>query len=458
MKAVLRLMTINFSDPGMRVFLGICVVVFAVTFSLQHTVLEAMPPARRSLFVMQFILLAGFLVPWSLIHPRSVIVSGWKLVPWARHKIVIATATIITLLAAVSGFCYVAGMAGDMGDYSGYLVESVATFPSTFVLLSLFGLQIMASATAVWRQVAIGLVGVGAFVAGTVYSMARGLPRVTDEMLGGLVWLAFGASVLAWVLGGWWFVSRRPVAATRSWRLREFFAGLRARRLLRQGPVVTQIRGRWSPMVRMPTVFSWFLLSLAPLLSQPVGARDGFITAAAFFAFLGGLRAVVITLETVRSARILWLVSGNRDELFQTCSRMLIRNTTYIGACAGIALFAIAWSADRVTLEGNVVGILSGFSLCVFVPHLAIYMGLHGASLPESAMWGFSNVWIIIGFVTVLPVVYAFTDLPYDATGLLSIYAAITLLSMLAVRWRARRTWRRVDWAFLPTLSPAVKN
>lgn len=453
MKAVLRLMMINFADPGMRVFLGICVLVLVGTFFLQHTVMAEMPPARRSVFVLQFMLLAGFLVPWALIHPRGFIARGWSLVPWARLKVVLSAGLTITLLAAVSALCYVAGMSGTSSEAWHYFAESAATFPSTFVLLSLFGLQILASAAPPWRQVAAGMVGIGLFVVAIVYSMARGLPQVTDEAFRAGIWLAFGACVLAWLMGGWWFVNRRATAAAGDWNLFGYFDRLRAKHLLRKGPVATLLQARWNPQTRTPMVLSWIVLSFGPLSSRPAGQRDGFIVAAAFFALLTGMRAVYVTYDTVRSARVLWLMSGNRDELFGTCSRILIRNTTFIGCCAGLGLLAVAWLADRVVFEGNVVGIASGLALCVFVPQLAVYLGLHGMSLPEPARWRFWSIWLVlIIFAAFVPVMHALANFEYDATGVLSACAAIAFLWMLVLRQRARHWWRRVDWTFLPAM------
>jgi len=214
-KAVLRLMVLNFADPGTRVFVGLCIAAIAGSFVLQHTLAAELPPARRSLFVMQFMVLTLFMVPWSLLHPRSPIARSWALVPWARLKLVISTALTIALLSVVSALCYVAGISENVGGPTRYLAESLTTIPSTFVLLSLFGLQILASASTVPRRIALGMVSLGGFGLAIVHSMAHGLPRITDESAAAGVWLAFSASVLAWVLGGWWFVNRRPAAATR---------------------------------------------------------------------------------------------------------------------------------------------------------------------------------------------------------------------------------------------------
>jgi hypothetical protein len=450
-KAVLRLMMLNFADPGRRVLLGLCIVAIAGGFVLQHTVAADLPPARRSMFVMQFMVLTAFIVPWSLIHPRGPIARSWALVPRARPKLLISTALTITLLSLVAALCWVAGTSETVGGMARYLSESLATVPSTFVLLSMFGLQILASASTVPRRIVLGLVSLGGFVVAIVYSMARGLPRITDDATAEGVWLAFAASVLAWVVGGWWFVNRRPVAQVRGGTLREQFEAWRANRLLRQDPVAALLRSRWSANSRWPVLVSWVGISFAPLLTQPRGARDGFIFAAVFFAMFSGMRAMGVTYETVRGARLLWLLRGTRDDLFRTCSRMLTRNTTTIGCCAALVLLATACATGRVSLESNIAGIVAGFSLCVFVPYLAVYLGLYGASLPAPARWRFVNIRLVIfAFVALTPGAYAFAHLAFDATGVLSVYAAITLVSVLVMRRRARRAWRGVDWTFLP--------
>jgi hypothetical protein len=400
---------------------------------------------------MQFMVLTAFMVPWSMLHPRGPVARSWALVPWARLKLVISTALTITLLSVVSALCYVAGISEIVGGPARYLAESLTTIPSTFVLLSLFGLQILASASTVPRRIALGMVSLGSFVLAIVYSMARGLPRITDETAAAGVWLAFSASVLAWVLGGWWFVNRRPAAATRGGTWRERLEAWRANRLLRQDPVAVLLRSRWSAMSHWPVLLSWFGFSILQLLPQPTKERDGFIVAAAFFAMFSGMRALAVTYETVRGARLLWLVSGTRDDLFRTCSRMLTGHTTTIGLVAGLVLFATAWLTGRVSVEGNFAGIAAGFSLCVFAPYLAVCLGLYGASLPAPARWGFVNVGIVIfAFVALPPSAFSFAFREYDATGLLCIYAAVTLALVLVMRPRARRAWKRVDWTFLP--------
>jgi hypothetical protein len=438
-------MALNFADPGTRVIQGLCCLAIVGSFALQHTVAAELPAARRSIFVMQFMVLTAFLLPWSLIHPRGAMVLSWALVPWARLKLVISTALTITLLAVVSALCYVAGSSESVGSVSRYLAESFATIPSTFVLLSLFGLQILASASTMPRRIALGIVSLGAFVVAIVYSMARGLPRITDDAGASGVWLAFIASVLALVLGGWWFVIRRPAAAERGGPWLERVEAWRADRLLRGDPVAALLRSRWSAMSRWPMLVGWLGFSFTPLMSQPAGGRDSFVLAAAFFGMFSGMRALALTFETVRGARLLWLVSGTRDDLFRTCSRMLTRNTTIIGCCAGMLLFSIGWAAGRIPLEGNIVGIVTGFAMCVLAPYLAVYLGLYGSSLPAPARWR-----MIFIAVALTPSVYAFGYRAFDATGVLYLYAAITLVSVPVMRARARRAWQSVDWTFLP--------
>jgi hypothetical protein len=439
-KAVLQLMTLNFSDAGKRFMLGACLFAVGVCFVLQLTVLADNAAARRSLFTVQIMLLVPMMVPWSLMHPRGALAAGWALMPWAKLKFVwsIALTTALVALAAAALF---AGGVGETGV--------LAAFASTFTLVSLMMLPLLASATSVGRQVGIALAATGTYVVCMVHAMARGMPHIFDEATAAAVWLAFAATVSAWILGGWWFVTRaggssRPRSA---WAFTDFVDRLRSAYLLRQGAASTLLKARWGSTSGAAALALFLVCSLVAMLVQPPNT-DGYLGALALFSVATGIRALLLGQATARHARALWLVRGDRATLFRECEDLLVRNILTIALVSSLALWPCAWLLRQ---PPSAAQLMNGFALGALMPLFFAYGGLLLMAVPARVHWWAGG--FLVGACTLWMFGTAFRTVTFaaqDAGDSLAALALVAAVLALVCRLLARRAWRTLDWTFLP--------
>lgn len=446
MKSVLRLMALSYAGPGKPALLGIWGFVLVTTLALQALLLTDQPPeARRGLFGAQLIMLCAVMFPWSLANARAASSTIWWLLPWGNLRLALAQGLNCTVFALLVALCH--AIASNRVET--LLAATFTAFPSTYVVLSLFGLHSLIWTRRMARHLLLASLLTVGFAAALAYSLSRSLPLVTDPRLGSWVWLAFGGAVIAWLLGGWLFARRPAAPRGHEWKMHELFEGFRAQYLMDLGPVAALIRARSRPTFRNFMLGFWILFSFAPMLMQPAIVGDGFIVATAYFSAMSGWLAFVMAQDTVRSSRALWLVSGDRQVIFRACEKVLIRNNLSIACLAGLALLLGAWLLDRLTPG---LGTVMGLSLCVFLPLSFSYLGLRHLALPPEAQWRFGSVWLILIAITLcsLLVVPGLINAERDQTMLLSSVAAAIAVLVIVVRKMALHAWKRVDWTFLP--------
>lgn len=449
MKAVLQLMSLNFADAGKRVVLGLCLFGTGVCFVLQQSVLADNPGARRSLFLAQMLLLVPLIVPWLLLNPRSVMGSSWALMPWARVKFVWSLALTTMIGAAGCAVLYAGGVTRASGGISDLLGASLAAFPSTFTLLSMCTLSPLASPAPMPQKIVVFVLSTVGFPFATLFSVRHGMPQISDESWRLAVWLAFGGSVLAWGLGGWWFATRTGARhdPRSSWRPADFIERITASYLLRQGAAATLLKSHWTVAFRAPTLALFILSCLVPLLMQPRGT-DGFVAAMALFSVMTAIRALVLGQSTARHSRQLWMVRGDRDALLRECEGVLFGNVVWIGWISGMVLLVAS-----VLLRGppSALQLFIGFGIATFLPLLFACIGLLQMALPARTQWWAGGGGIALSALLLFsPAMYAITNAEHDATGSIAILAAVALVLFLVCRKLARRQWRRIDWTFLP--------
>jgi hypothetical protein len=440
-KAVLQLMTLNFSDAGKRFLLATCLFAVGVCFVLQQTVLADNAGVRRSLFVLQIGLLVPMMVPWSLMHPRGALAAGWALMPWAKLKFVWSIALTTTLVALVAAALFVGGV-GENG--------ALAAFASTFTLVSLMMLPLLASATSVGRQVALSMTGLLLYVVCVAWAMGRGMPHVFDAAPAAAVWVAFGLAVLAWILGGWWFVARaRGAIRNRAqWAFTDFVDRVKSVYLLRQGAAATLLKARWNSAHGVAALALFLATSLVAMVLQPANT-DGYLAALALVCVATSIRALLLGQSTARHARALWLVRGDRSALFRECEALLTRNIVAVAVVTSLVLWPCAALLDQ---SPTAFQLFNGVALAASMPLFFAYGGLLLMALPARVHWWVSGLVVAACSLWMFGTVFrTLTFAARDAGESLGPLAVTTTVLALLCRGFASRAWRKVDWTFLPT-------